>query len=366
MKIICDKTELIAATNIALRAVPSKTTMPILGSLLITVDDRICITSNDNDMGITTTVEGMIREKGRIAVEARLFSEVIRKLPDSEIMIEADYNDKMTISCEKSVFHLNGNNADEFPDLPETSGVRSFQISEFTLKEIIRQTIFSIAANDSNALMRGELFSVSGDRLKVVSLDSHRISIRNEQLAGSYEEASVIVPGKTLNEISRILSGNLEDMVEVSFDKRFIQFRFKGTVVISRLIDGEFFDVERMISSDYSTEVRVNRNVFMSNIDQALSLIREGDRKPVVLEIGDDFVDMDITTTLGSMSSRMDAAKTGKDVLIGFNPKFIMDVLRAIDDEEVAMYFVNGNAPCFIRNDQEDYVYIILPVNINR
>ena len=111
-----------------------------------------------------------------------------------------------------------------------------------------------------------------------------------------------------------------------------------------------------------AVESAVNQN----NIDQALSLIREGDRKPVVLEIGDDFVDMDITTTLGSMSSRMDAAKTGKDVLIGFNPKFIMDVLRAIDDEEVAMYFVNGNAPCFIRNDQEDYVYIILPVNINR
>ena len=366
MKIICDKTELIARTNIALRAVPSKTTMPILGSLLIVADDTITITSNDNDMGITTIVEGLIREKGRIAVEARLFSEIIRKLPDSEILIEADYNNKMTISCDKSVFHLNGNNADEFPDLPETEGLKSFSISEFTLKEMIRQTIFSIAVNDSNALMRGELFSISGDNLKVVSLDSHRISIRNEKLNASYEDASVIVPGKTLNEISRILSGNLEDMVEISFDKRFIKFFFKGTTVISRLIDGEFFDVERMISSDYSTEVRVNKNEFMSNIDQALSLVREGDRKPVVLEIRDDFVNMDITTTLGSMSSRIDAVKKGNDVLIGFNPKFFIDVLRAIDDEEVAMYFVNGNAPCFVRNDAVDYVYIILPVNINR
>ena len=366
MKIICDKTELINRINIALRAVPSKTPMPILESLLITASDSFTITSNDNDMGITTTVEGLIREKGRIAVEARLFSEIIRKLPDSEVMIEADQNFKLTISCDKSVFHLNGNNADEFPDLPDTEGIKTFSVSEFTLKEMIRQTIFSIATNDTNALMKGELFLVSGDNLKVVSLDSHRISIRNEKLSTVYDNASVIVPGKTLNEISRILSGNLEDMVDISFDKRFIKFMFKGTMVISRLIDGEFFDVERMISSDYSTEVRVNRNEFMSNIDQALSLVREGDRKPVVLEIRNDFVNMDITTSLGSMSSRIDAVKKGNDVVIGFNPKFFMDALRAIDDEEVAMYFVNSNAPCFIRNDEVDYVYIILPVNINR
>ena len=366
MKIICSKSDLITGTGIALRAVPSKTTMPILGSLLITAEEVITITSNDNDMGITTIVSGIINEKGRIAVEARLFSDIIRKLPESDITIMADYNNKVTISCEKSIFHLNGNDANEFPDLPDAESIGHFSISEFTLKEIIRQTIFSIAVSDVASIMKGELFSVSDNLLKAVSLDSHRISIRNERLTEQYPKASVIVPGKTLNEISRILSGNVEDMVDVSFDKKFIKFFFKGTVVISRLIEGEFFDVDRMISSDYSTELRINKNDLLSNIDQAASMVREGDRKPVVFEIRDDFVNIDVTTSLGSMSSRIDAVKKGNDIVIGFNPKFFMDALRVIDDEEVAMYFVNSNAPCFIRNDAGDYVFIILPVNINR
>ena len=366
MKITCSKSDLMSGINIALRAVPSKSTMPILESFLIQADSDIIITSNDNDMGIKTMVSGVIAERGRIAVEARLFSEIIRKLPDNEILIESDANYKLTIRCEDSVFHLSGNNPDEFPDLPETGSTRRITISEFTLKEMIRQTIFSIAVNDVNALMKGELFSIEGDNIKVVSLDSHRISIRNEKLALSYEKSEVIVPGKTLLEISRILSGDNDRIVEIEFDKRFVKFNFKGTMVISRLIEGEFFNVDQMISSDYSTEVRVNKIDFMNNMDRAMTLTREGDRKPVVLEIRNDYINMDITSSIGSMNSKIAAKKTGDDIVIGFNPKFIMDALKVIDDEEVVMYFVNSNAPCFIRNDEVDYVYIILPVNINR
>lgn len=366
MKITCSKSELLGGINIALRAVPSKSTLPILESLLITAQDNITITSNDNDMGIVTGIEGVVMEAGKIAVEARLFSEIVRKLPDNEIYIETDRNYKMNIRCEDSVFRLSGNDPDEFPELPDTGVSKTVTMSEFTLKEMIRQTIFSIAVNDANALMKGELFSIRGDNIKVVSLDSHRISIRNEKLAMSYEDSDVIVPGKTLNEISRILSGNNEDTIELEFDKRFIKFRFQKTLVVSRLIEGEFFNVEQMISSDYSTEVRVNKNEFMNNLDRALTLVREGERKPVILEIRDTFINMDINTSIGSMSGKLPANKTGNDIVIGFNPKFIMDALRVIDDEEAVMYFVNSNAPCFIRNDDVDYVYIILPININR
>ena len=366
MKITCSKSELLTGINIALRAVPSKSTLPILESLLITADNEIMITSNDNDMGIKTIVEGVIAERGQIAVEARLFSDIIRKLPENEITIEADYNYKIHISCEDSLFQLNGNNPDEFPDLPETGATKNITVSEFTLKEMIRQTIFSIASNDANELMKGELFSISGDNLKVVSLDGYRISIRNEKMALSYEDSNVIVPGKTLNEINKILNGNQDQLVELEFDKRFIKFHLSNTMVISRLIEGEFFNVEQMISSDYSTEVRVNKTDFMNNIDRAIILTREGDKKPVILDIRDGFINMDIHSAIGSMSSRIPANKIGNDIMIGFNPKYIMDALRVIDDEEVVMYFVNSNAPCFIRNDDVDYVYIILPININR
>lgn len=366
MKITCSKSDLMSAVNIALRAVPSKSTMPILESFLICADDIITITSNDNDMAIVTQVEGVVLEKGKIAVEAKLFSDIARKLPENEIYIESTGNYKIKIVCEDSRFSLSGNDPDEFPELPETSALGRISISEFTLKEMIRQTIFSIAASDTNALMRGELFSISGDCVKMIALDSHRIAIRREHLSNSYDPAEVIIPGKTLNEISRILTGDVENTVELEFDRRFIRFIIEGTDVISRLIEGEFFNVERMISSDYSTQIRINKNDFMNDLDRAVTLTREGDRKPVILEIRDEFVNIDITSSIGSMSSKLPIYKEGNDLIIGFNPRFLMEALKVIDDEEVSLYFVNQNSPCFIRNEEGQYVYIILPVNINR
>ena len=312
MKITCSKSELLTGINIALRAVPSKSTLPILESLLITADNEITITSNDNDMAIKTIVEGVVTERGQIAVEARLFSEIIRKLPENDVYIEADFNYRIRITCEDSLFQVSGNNPDEFPDLPETGITKKISISEFTLKEMIRQTIFSIAGNEANELMKGELFSISGDNLKLVSLDGYRISIRNEKMAFSYEDSEVIVPGKTLNEIIKILNGNQDQIVELEFDKRFIKFHMKGTIVISRLIEGEFFNTYQYIKNGnerifkkwfYSSGVEVimshakemvtiieeNKMDFMNRIDRAIILTREGDKKPVVLEIRDDF-----------------------------------------------------------------------------
>ena len=366
MKINCSRSDLLASVNIAMRAVPSKSNMPILESLLITAQDDITITSNDNEMGIQTIVEGSVLEPGKTAVEARLFSEIVRKLPDNEITMETEGGSRLKIKCEDSVFQLSTNNPDEFPELPDTGENGHITISEFTLKEMIRQTIFSIAANDANALMKGELLTISGDDIKFTALDSHRIAIRNEKLSESYDHAEVIIPGKTLNEISRILEGNAENSVEIVFDYRLIKFLLNGTIVISRLIDGEFFNVSRMVSSDYSTMVTINKNDLINTLDRAVTLTREGERKPVVMEINDDYMNLDITSSIGSMNDRLPIVKEGNNLVIGFNPKFIMDALRVIDDEDVTLYFVNRNSPCFIRDNEMQYVYIILPVNINR
>ena len=366
MKISCLKSDLLAGLNIAMRAVPSKTTLPILESFLIIADDKIRIITNDKDMGIETGVTGVISSPGKIAVDARIFSEIIRKLPENEVLIESDRNQKVRIKCEESEFNLNGKNPDEFPELPYTEDEKKIVISQFILKELIRQTIFSISVNDTNTMMKGELFEVEGDQLKVVSLDSHRISIRKETLADSYEKIRVIVPGKTLNEISRILSGDKDDIVEISFDRNFVKFEFDTTMVLSRLIDGDFFNVDQMISSDYESEITVNKNDFLNCIDRAFTLARESEKKPIVLDIIDDEMNIDINTSLGSMNAHLPITKKGKDLFIGFNPKFFIDALKVIDDEEVSIYFVNSTAPCFIRNDEGDYIYIILPVNINR
>ena len=366
MKISCNKNDLLMGINIAMRAVPAKTTLPILESFLIVAGDDIKIITNDKDMGIETIIDGAVQERGKIAIDARIFGEIVRKLPDSDVVIEANSNYKVKVSCEDSLFSLNGRDPDEFPMLPETMEEKKIEISQFSLKEIIRQTIFSIALTDTNTMMRGELFEISGDMIKVVSLDSHRISIRKEKLKEVYGNHKIIVPGKTLNEISRILEGDREKTVEMSFDRNFVKFSFNNTKVISRLIEGEYFNVEQMISSDYETEMSVNKNDFLNVIDRAFTLTREGEKKPIVMDISDEEMKVDINTSLGSMDARLSVRKEGKDLYIGFNPKFFIDALKVINDEEVTIYFVNSNAPCFIRDKEESYIYIILPININR
>lgn len=238
-------------------------------------------------------------------------------------------------------------------------------MSQFTLKEVIRQTIFSIAPNENNKLMTGELFEVKNNFLKVVSLDGHRIAIRKLELKESYPDRKVVVPGKTLNEISKILSGETEDQVQIFFSDNHILFEFDDTKVVSRLIDGEYFRIEQMLSSDYETKVKINKKEFLDCIDRATLLVKEGDKKPIIIHIGDDSMELRIDSAMGSMREDIDIEKSGKDIMIGFNPKFLIDALRVIDDEEITIYLVNPKAPCFIKDEEESYIYLILPVNIN-
>ena len=233
------------------------------------------------------------------------------------------------------------------------------------MKEIIRQTIFSIADNENNRLMTGELFEINGNELKVVSLDGHRISIRKIELKEKYNHIKVVVPGKTLNEVSKILAGGIEDYVNIYFTGRHILFEFDDTIVVSRLIEGEYFRIEQMLSSDYETKISINKKELQSCIERASLLVKEGDKKPIIMNILDESMELKINSFIGSMNEDINIIKTGKDLMIGFNPKFILDALRVIDDENIDIYMINPKAPCFIRDEEQKYIYLILPVNFN-
>ena len=322
MKLVCSKANLLNGVQIVSKAVPSKTTMSILECILVdTTNGEIKLTANDMELGIETTIEGQIIEKGIIALDAKIFLEIVRKLPDSDITIETDASFKTVITCEKAKFTIIGKSGEDFSYLPTVERDDSIVISQFTLKELVRQTIFSISDNDNNKLMTGELFDINGDEFKIVSLDGHRISIRKIQMKNSYAPKKVVVPGKTLNEVSKILP------------------------------------------SDYETKVKVNKKEFLSCIDRATLLVKEGDKKPIIVNITDNGMELKINSALGSMNEEIDIQKQGKDLMIGFNPKFLIDALRVIDDEEVDLYMVNPKAPCFIKNVEESYIYLILPVN---
>ena len=365
MKLTCSKANLLKGVNIVSKAVPSKTTMSILECILIDAStNEIKFTANDMELGIETKVEGTIAEKGIVAIDAKVFSEIVRKLPDNDVTIESDKNFQISINCEKANFHISGKSGEDFSYLPYIEKTDYLTLSQFTLKELI-QTIFSIADNENNKLMTGELFEVHNNELKVVSLDGHRISIRNVQLKEDYPDHKVIVPGKSLQEISKILSGETEDEVRIFFTGNHIVFEFDATTVVSRLIEGEYFKINQMLSSDYETKFIINKKEFLSCIDRATLLVKEGDKKPIILRISDDNMEINIQSQLGSMQEDIDIEKTGKDIMIGFNPKFLIDALRVIDDENVTIYMVNPKAPCYIKDDEQKYVYLILPVNFN-
>lgn len=366
MKIICTKSNLVKGVSIVSKAVPSKTTMPILECILIDATmDIIKLTANDMELGIQTEIEGEIISHGMIAIDAKIFSEIVRKLPDNEIVIETNENLQMTITCEKAKFDISAKSGEDFSYLPIIEKNETILLSQFTLKEVIRQTIFSIADNESNKLMTGELFEINNNVLRVVSLDGHRISIRKIQLKQEYPDRKIIVPGKTLIEISKILSGEVESEVCIYCTDNHIVFEFDHTVVVSRLIEGDYFRIDQMLSSDYETKVRINKKELLNCIDRATLLVKEGDKKPIIINIGDEIMELKIKSQLGSMNEEIFITKEGKDLMIGFNPKFLIDALRVIDDEEVDLYLMNAKAPCFIKDENESYIYLILPVNFN-
>ena len=366
MKLICSKSNLLHGVNIVSKAVPTRTTMAILECILIDASaNEIKLTANDMELGIETKIEGEIAERGIIALDAKIFSEIVRKLPDSDVVIETDSNFKTTITCEKSKFNIVGKSGDDFSYIPFIERNECISISQFTLKEVIRQTIFSIADNDNDKLMTGELFEIEENQLKVVSLDGHRISIRNIELKNNYDHKKVVVPGKTLQEVSKILPGSAEEEVNIFLSENHIVFEFDDTTVVSRLIEGEYFKIEQMLSSDYDTKVKINKRELLDCIDRATLLVKEGDKKPIIMNITDGNMELKINSFIGSMNEDIDIAKEGKDILIGFNPKFFIDALRVIDEEEVSLYMVNPKAPCFIKDDEGKFIYLILPVNFN-
>ena len=364
MKFVCSKSNLLTGVQTVSKAVPSKTTMSILECILIdTTKGNITLTANDMELGIETIIEGDIIEKGIIALDAKIFLDIVRKLPDSNITVEVDNSCKTTITCEKAKFNIIGKTGEDFSYLPQIERNDSVILSQYTLKEVVRQTIFSIADNDNNKIMSGELFEINENQLKVVSLDGHRISIRKIDLKNSYPHKKVIVPGKTLNEISKILSGDADKDVTMSFTSKHVVFEFDNTTVVSRLIEGEYFKIDQMLSSDYETKVKINKKEFLDCIDRATLLVKEGDKKPIIINITDDNMELKINSTVGSMNENIDIVKSGKNLMIGFNPKFLIDALKVIDDEEIDIYLVNPKAPCFIRDAAEKYIYLILPVN---
>lgn len=366
MKIICTKSQLLRGVTIVSKAVSNRTTMEILECILIEAyDNCIKLTANDTELGIETIIEGEIITPGKIALEAKIFSEIIKKVPENDVIIETEENGNTSIRCEQMKCNIMGKQGDDFSHLPQIEKDNRITLSQFDLKEVIRQTIFSVSDNENNKLMTGELLSIEDNMLTVTSLDGHRISVRKMELSESYPKMEVIIPGKTLSEISKILPGEAKDTVILYLTDKHVLFEFENTRVVSRLLEGKFYNIGQMLSTDYETKIQVNKMELLRCLDRSTLFVKESDKKPIILKIQEENMELLISSQIGSMKDQIHIDKEGKDLMIGFNPKFLVDALRVIDEEEITIYMINSIAPCIIRDEKSSYLYLILPINVN-
>ena len=373
MKIIFEKDKMIKALNSVTKAVATKTTMPILEGILIqTNNDDIKLTCYDKELGIEYIIkENNVLEQGSTVVNAIMFSEIIRKLPDTNITISINENNLLVIECEGSVYKLATMNPDDFPQLPEINVENSIELEQNTLKDMIRKTIFAISTEENRPVFTGCLFEVKNNKLNVVAVDGFRLAWKSKILNTKTNDFEAVIPGRTLQEINKILIDSF-DLIKLGIAKNQALFEIENCKIVTRLLDGEFLKYSEVIPKKWETRVRVNKNL-ISNCFERISLISSSSmekekRYPVKLNVEVGKIKISCTNQTGDAKEEIFTTTEGQDLEAGFNPKFFLDVFRNIDDEEVYIDFGTSISPSVIRSieDDGDYQYMILPVRLNK
>lgn len=369
MEIKCSKEILLNNINIVLKSVPTRTTMPILECILLIADkEGFRLLSNDMELGIeTSNIKADIIEKGSAALEARIFYDIIRSLPDDEVSIYIDQKNIATIKSGKTEFNILAQNAEEFPKLNIIRQDKKYTISSINLKNMIRQTKFSVSTDDSKPILTGELIEIKNGFLNLVAIDGFRISFRRVEMECNYENSEVVVPAKTLTEISKILSDKENSFVNIYFNENSILFELESCIVLSRVLEGEYLQYEQTFVEDYTTKIEVNRQEILSSLERASLTSKDNKKSPVKLDIknGGTLI-ITSNTEFCKSYEEVHIELEGNELSIAFNPRFLIEVLRVIDDEKIAMQFMTSLSPCIIRGiDDDNYKYLILPLKLN-
>ena len=369
MKLVCEKEKILRGINSVINGVSSKTTMPILeGILLKTNDNELILTTYDLEIGIEYTLEAKIIEQGNTVVNATMFSEIIRKLPSKEIKISINENRLLEIECEGSLYKLATMNPDEFPELPKINVDNSIEIEQTILKNMIRKTIFAVSTEENRPIFTGCLFEVTDNKLNVVAVDGYRLAIKSNVINEKANNFSSVIPGKTLNEVNKIISDSF-DTIKIGISRNQALFEMENCKIVTRLLDGEFLKYSNTIPQNWETRVKVNKNNIQNCFERILlisaSSIEKEKKYPVKINIEVGKVTISCANQTGDAKEEIYVDTEGKELEIGFNPRFFLDALKAIDDEEVYIELGTNRSPCIIKPIEDgDYIYMILPIKM--
>ncbi len=367
MNILCDKQQLLEAVSNVQRAVSSKAALPALeGILLKAQGTTLYLAGFDMELGITTTIEATVWEPGEIVLSARMFGDIIRKMPGESVSILADVKYNTVIRNDVTEFSIMGMSAADYPDIPKIEDGVSFPLSQPILKSMIRQTIFAVAApNDPRPIYTGTKFEITNEELRLISVDGYRLAMRRESIR-SEEIADFVVPGKMLQEILKLLKDE-EKTCHLIVGRRHIIFEVDGYAVISRLLDGEFMAYDRIISPEITSAVTVNTRAFMDAVDRVSLVINDRLKSPLVCAFKDNSIGVSCTTPLGSANDSLTAEIHGQDEEMGFNSRFLLDALKNSETDEVRIELNGALKPMkILPKEGNAFLFLVLPVRLKR
>ena len=367
MKFSCEKYLLQSACGIASRAAAGKSPIPALEGLLLQASDQLTVTGYDLKKGIYTQLEAEVKEQGSVVVGARLFGEMIRRLPDGIVTISTDIKNNVNVKCGKSEFNFMGISPEDYPEMPVVDGVNNIALPQKILGSMINQTIFAVADNDMRPIYTGTLFDIEGEELTLVSVDGYRLAKRSEKLeSAKMENCSFVVPGSALADIERIC-GDSEELVKISVGAKHISFSIGETVVVSRRLEGEFLNYKKSIPDSFKYTVKVDRGEFMSAIDRVALIVSERNTSPVRMSFNDGNIDCLCVTPIGRAEDVCTCEGSGEGLQIGFNDRYLKDALKAAAKEELSVCLNSASSPCIITaaDGSDNFTYMILPVRLH-
>lgn len=364
MFIRCEQELLAASLGIVTRAMPSRTTIPVLENVFIeTAQDHINMICTDLQLGIQTQMEAQVEEEGCFLLPGRLLSDMVRKLPKGEVTIQIK-NKKAIIRCSSSRFTLTCHEPDEFPSLPDVVSSKPIILPQKSMREMIRQTYFAASADESRIILTGVLMELHGNSMRTVALDGFRLALHQCPLGEDYGDMKAVIPAKSLAEVSKVLTED-DEKVYLTITPTHFMADVGNTRVITRLLEGEYIKYTQILPGEWQTRALVNCAEMSASIDRASTMAREDSSNLIRLSMTQGDLVMTADSEIGKVVEKLSVELEGKDLEIAFNAKYMADVLKSVEDESVYLCFNTNVSPCVIRPVQGDtFLFLVLPVRV--
>lgn len=366
MKMKCKRRDLIEAVSLVEKAVPVSTPISVLEGIFIEAKkDAFKLVGNNLDLGIECFIPAEVEETGLAMVRASLFSNAVKKLPDTDedVFMEIDEKDNLKIECGYAKFNFSTSSAEEFPQLSQVLDGKTFEIKESLVKNMIKQTVYAVSQKEDKPVLCGLLFDITEDNINVVGCDGFRVAIRSEKIENN-EPLKFIFPGKNAKELLGIL-GEGDEVLKVSVNENNVKFVTDRCIFVSRIIDGEYLNYQSVANHKNTLVFEVERRKILNSIDRAATIVNEASKSHVLLDIDETSVSIDCESVMGKVKDKFTIDMQGEPMQIAFNPKYLIEAFKNIEDEKIKLSFSTPVTPAVIKPiDGEKYTYIILPVRI--